>query len=281
MKKLFLSVLGLAVFSALLNADSFTNSIGMKFVEIPSGSFMMGTATKSTADCPKDDPFTEKNEYKECVESKTSSVSKNETPRHKVNVKSFYMQTTEVTQLQWYKVMGNNPSEFKKEKLGYDSRNNPVESVGWYDAKNFVKKLNQKEGTNKYRLCTEEEWEYAARAGSDTKYFFGDSSSQLGRYAWYDKNAYDMGKGHRGYGTHPVAKKQPNKWGLYDMLGNVWEWTSSCYTKNYNSGCYKNYKVLRGGSWLNNANYLRSAIRFSISPDGRRNFNGFRLCRTK
>ncbi len=272
MKKI---ILGLMIFLAntLLNASDFTNSIGMKFVEIPSGSFMMGTATKSTADCPKDDPFTSKNEYKECVKSRTSSVSKDETPRHRVDVKSFYMQTTEVTQLQYYKIMGENPAYFKKEKLGYDSRNNPVENVSWYNAKEFVKKLNQKEKTNKYRLCTEEEWEYAARAGSTTTYFFGDDSSQLSRYAWYYKNSGDK--------THPVAKKKPNKWGLYDMLGNVYEWTSSCYTKTYNKGCYENYKVLRGGSWSNSAYILRSAVRSYNGPGNRDNNNGFRLCRTK
>ncbi|WP_457743949.1 formylglycine-generating enzyme family protein [Sulfurimonas sp.] len=270
MKKL---VLGALLATSLLSADSFTNSIGMTFVEIPSGSFMMGTATKSTAACPKDDPFTSKNEYQDCVDSRTSSVNKDETPQHKVHVKSFYMQTTEVTQLQWYKVMGNNPAKFKKKKLGYDSRNNPVENVSWYDAKEFVKRLNKMEHTNKYRLPTEKEWEYAARAGSTGKWCFGNSKSKLGQYAWYDNNSRDK--------THPVAKKKPNRWGLYDMHGNVCEWVSSCYTKTYNSGCYENYKVLRGGGWINSANYTRSAVRNYYSPDDRYGDSGFRLARTK
>ena len=266
-------ILAMFVLLTLSSAESITNSIGMTFVEIPSGSYMMGTATKSTADCPKDDPFTSKNEYRDCVESRTSSVSKNETPQHKVHIKSFYMATTEVTQLQWYKVMGNNPAEFKKEKLGYDSRNNPIENVSWYDAKEFVKRLNKMEHTNKYRLPTEEEWEYAARAGSRGKRCFGNNKSKLRQYAWYENNS--------GEKTHPVAKKKPNRWGLFDMYGNVREWTSSCYTETYNSGCYKNYEVLRGGSWGNSANNTRSATRYIDRPENSLSYNGFRLARTK
>ena len=249
-----------------LMAKDFTNSIGMKFKEIPSGSFMMGTKPPK---CPKDDPFTSKNEYKECL----SSVSSDELPYHKVRIKSFYMATTEVTQMQYYKVMGENPAEFKKEKLGYNSRNNPIENVSWNDAKRFVKKLNSKEGTNKYRLPTESEWEYSVRAGSKTKQSFGNSESQLKKYAWYSDNS--------GSKTHPVAKKKPNKFGLYDMHGNVREWTSSCYTKTYNKGCYEDYKVLRGGSWDFSAYYTRSAVRYGSSPDFRFYYNGFRLARTK
>ena len=243
----------------LLNAENITNSIGMEFAKIPSGSFTLGT---STPNCPKDDPFTAKNEYDDCL----GSISKDETPARRKNVKSFYMQTTEVTQLQYYKVMGKNPAHFKAEKLGYDSRHNPIETVSWNDAKRFVKKLNQKENTNVYFLPTETQWEYAARAGSTSKWHFGNAKSKLGKYAWYDKNAYDKGEGNRGYGTHPVAKKQPNNWGLYDMHGNVYEWTNSCYTERYNKGCYKNYKVLRGGGWYYSARDTRSAYRDGVSP---------------
>ncbi len=101
------------------------------------------------------------------------------------------MASTEVTQLQYYKVMGENPAKFKTEKLGYDSRNNPIENVSWNDAKRFVKKLNKMENTNKYRLPTESEWEYSARADSKTKWHFGNSESQLKNYAWYAKNSGD------------------------------------------------------------------------------------------
>lgn len=252
--------------TTILSAKDFTNSIGMKFKDIPSGSFMMGTKPPK---CPKDDPFTSANEREDCL----GSISRDELPYHKVKIKSFYMATTEVTQMQWYKVMGENPAHFKKEKLGYDSRNNPIEEVSWDDAKRFVKKLNSMEGTNKYRLPTEKEWEYAARAGSKTKWHFGDSENKLKNYAWYSSNS--------GSTTHPVAKKKPNKFGLYDMHGNVYEWTSSCYTEDYNKSCYKNYKVHRGGSWYNSARYTRSAYRSYDSPGYRNSFNGFRLARTK
>jgi len=179
------------------------------------------------------------------------------------------MATTEVTQLQYYKVMGNNPSGFRKKELGYDSRNNPVEKVSWYNAKEFVKKLNELEHTDKYRLPTEEEWEYAARAGSNTKWCFGDNVQKLKNYANIEQS------------TLPVASKKPNKWGLYDMHGNVWEWTSSCYTETYNNGCYKNYKAVRGGGIFSFTPDTRSASRQASNPEERKCYVGFRICKTK
>ena len=280
MKMKLLIPVALLIMTPLM-ANDFTNSIGMEFKEIPSGSFMMGTKTPSKSHCPKDDPFTAENESETCIDKVEYSYSKAETPQHKVHIKSFYMATTEVTQMQYYQVMGENPAEFKKEKLGYDSRNNPVETVSWDDAQRFVNKLNAKEGTNKYRLPTEEEWEYSARAGTTTKWSFGESESELGNYAWYDKNAYKIGKGNSGYGTHPVAQKKPNNFGLYDMHGNVWEWTSSCYTENYDENCHENYKSRRGGSWDYSADLTRSAFRLYYSPHFRYYNYGFRLARTK
>jgi len=129
------------------------------------------------------------------------------------------------------------------------------------------------EHTNKYRLPTEEEWEYAARAGSSGKWCFGDDESKLGQYAWYWGNS--------GKKIHPVGEKLPNPWGLYDMHGNVWEWVSSCYTKTYDSGCYRDYKVLRGGCWDNSSYVTRSANRDYNSPVSRSNGYGFRLAITK
>ena len=272
--------------------------------------------------CPKDDPFTSVNEYKECMHSKkdfkntigitfkdipsgsfrmgncsdSSDGSSDEKPCHRVSIDSFYLAETEVTQLQYYKIMGKNPAYFKTDRVGYDSRNNPIENVSWHDAEEFIKKLNKKEGTVKYRLPTEAEWEYAARAGSTSKWSFGNSESELKNYAWYDKNAYDMGKGNAGYGTHPVAKKKPNSWGLYDMHGNVWEWVEDCCHDNYNGapadgsawnkGCKKSdngyfKNRLRGGSWYNDARNTCSANRYSDSADNRNNNVGFRLARTK
>ncbi len=112
----------------------------------------------------------------------------------------------EVTQKQWHEVMGTNPSTFKGDDL-------PVESVSWNDVQKFIKKLNKKENTNKYRLPSEAEWEYAARAGTTTRYSFGDDARKLRNYAWYYANS--------NFETHPVGEKKPNTWGLYDMHGNV------------------------------------------------------------
>ncbi len=258
---------GLLVVASLSIAKDYANTVGMKFVELPSGSFMMGSKLPK---CPKDDPFTSKNEYKNCLET----IPSDELPYHKVDVESFYMATTEVTQAQYYAVMGENPASFKTESLGYNSRNNPVEQVSWNDANKFIKKLNQKENTDKYHLPSEEQWEYAARAGTTTRWSFGDSVSKLVDYAWYRNNS--------GATTHPVAKKKPNKWGLYDMYGNVQEWTSSCYTKNYDKKCDGSYKTLRGGYMFKNHKDTRSANRRKGGSNSGYNYNrGFRLAKTK
>ncbi len=232
MKKIILSSL---MASTFLFAGDFTNSIGMVFKDIPAGTFVMGTPTLSTADCPKDNPFTAPNEYNDCVSSRTGSVSKNETPAHSVTVTSFYMSETEVTQGQWYEIMGDNPAEFKT-----GNPNMPVEKVSWDDAKIFIKRLNAKEGGDKYRLPTEEEWEYAARAGTTSKWYCGDNESCVSSIAVYDVKA-----------PKPVKSKKPNAFGLYDMSGNVWEWTESCWTDDYNSAKNCKYRSLRGGCWVN------------------------------
>ncbi|MBN2110118.1 MAG: formylglycine-generating enzyme family protein, partial [Methanosarcinaceae archaeon] len=167
-------------------AASIRNSIGMEFVLIPAGNFRMGS------------PSGEEDRYD------------NEGPVHEVTIgQAYYFGTYEVTQEQWVEVMGSNPSYFKGD-------NNPVEQVSWNDVQEFVEKLNEIEGTDKYRLPSEAEWEYACRAGTTTRYSFGDSESNLGEYAWYNDNS--------GGKTHPVGQKKPNPWGLYDMHGNVWEW---------------------------------------------------------
>lgn len=255
MKKIILSTF---VVSSFLFAGDFTNSIGMVFKEIPSGSFIMGTPTPN---CPKDNPFTEKNEFDECL----GSINKNETPAHRVNVSSFYMGETEVTQRQWYEVMGNNPAKFKT-----GSPDMPVEQVSWYDAKEFISRLNQKEGGNKYRLPTEEEWEYAARAGTTTKWYCGDNESCVSSIAVYSTNA-----------PKPVKSKKSNAWGLYDMSGNVWEWTDSCWRDDYSEECFQDYKVNRGGCWVNYVFNTNSASRTLNAPDLRDMGRGFRLLRMK
>jgi formylglycine-generating enzyme required for sulfatase activity len=229
-------------------AEETTNSIGMEFVLIPAGSFTMG------AD----------NNFEEANDSETSA-------RRVTISKAFYLGKYEVTQAQWEAVMGDNPSEFA-------GRNNPVENVSWDDAQEFIKKLNQKEGGNKYRLPTEAEWEYAARAGTTSVYSFGDDAEALGRYAWYDSNSSDA--------THPVGQKEPNGWGLYDMHGNVWEWVQDWYDEKYYSGSpgtdprgpsSGSFRVNRGGSWDADASGCRSADRNGNTPGNRICDLGFRL----
>jgi formylglycine-generating enzyme required for sulfatase activity len=213
-----------------------TNTIGMEFVLIPAGKFEMGS--------PPDE------------EGRNSD----EGPVHHVNIeKAFYLGRYEVTQEQWREIMGDNPSYF----TGYD--NLPVEMVSWDDVQDFIKKLNEKEGTNKYRLPSEAEWEYACRAGTTTRYSFWDSESKLGDYAWYVDNS-DLQ-------THPVGQKKPNSWELYDMHGNVWEWVQDTWHSSYNGA----YRVIRGGGWYRCAMDCRSANRFLYDPRDRGHFLGFRL----
>jgi len=281
----------------LIYAEGYINSIDMHFIKITKGDFIMGTSLEK---CPKDDPFTEKNEYEVCL----NSIPKNQTPIAKKFVKAFYMSTTEVTQLQYYKVMKENPAYFKKEKLGEDSRNNPIENISWYDAKKFIEKLNKMENTDAYYLPNEIEWEYVARAGNSKKWCFGDRADKLSQYAWYytnvlnkdaifpkllislievisDNNYKNKETELLGFKTHPVANKEPNKWGLYDMYGNVWEWTNSCYNERYNQQCLisngKKLKVLRGGSINNQVDETISAYRIGFSPSDYYPTIGFRV----
>ncbi len=236
--------------AAGVSGDRFTNSLGMEFVAIPAGSFMMGS------------PSSEKGRY-------------DNEKQHKVRLtRGLYIQTTEVTQGQWKAVMGNNPSGFKG-----CGDNCPVEQVSWDDAREFIRKLNRQEGTDKYRLPTEVEWEYAARAGSHSAYSFGNNQGQLSDYAWYLYNS--------GVKTHAVGQKKPNGWGLYDMHGNVWEWCQDWYG-DYPSGSVTDprgpssgsNRVIRGGSWGNNARSGRSANRNRSDPGDWNSGLGFRLART-
>lgn len=220
----------------------------MEFVLIPSGEFKMGS------------PSSEKDR------------SSNEGPVHTVTIeKAYYLGKYEVTQKQWRAVMGSNPSYFEGDDL-------PVEIVSWKDVQEFVKKLNGKEGTNKYRLPSEAEWEYAARAGTNTRYSFGNDKSELSRYAWWDGNS--------GEKTHSVGQKLPNPWGLYDMHGNVYEWVQDVGVGNYDgaptdgsaweSGSISS-REFRGGSWGGEAVHCRSAVRDARVPGHRDKGLGFRL----
>lgn len=233
------------------NAIDSKNFAGIKFIFMQSGCFQMGNNKPAT------------------------DRTVGETPSHKVCIdKPFYLGETEVTQKQWQDVMGTNPSKNKVE-------DKPVERVSWNDAQEFIQKLNAKEGGNFFRLPTEAEWEYAARAGSEDDYSFGDSPSSLATYAWFGNLGY---KG----SPHEVAQKEPSKWGLFDMYGNVWEWVQDWYDGAYYSNSPTNnptgpetgkYRVYRGGSYIGKAENLRSAVRFSALPMTRTHDVGFRLAR--
>jgi formylglycine-generating enzyme required for sulfatase activity len=197
-----------------------------------------------------------------------------EEQKHEVNItKPFELGIFPVTQRQWKAVMGYNPSHFRGE-------DRPVESVTWYDVQAFIRKLNKIEGADRYRLPTEAEWEYACRAGTITRYSFGDDDSELGEYGWYDKNS--------GSETHIVGRMKHNNWSLYDMHGNVSEWCQDVYTPDYNLpppnvGELENessqYRVRRGGAWGRDASSCRSAARDKDLPDFSRDALGFRLVR--
>ncbi len=205
-----------------------------------------------------------------------SDKSSDEKPSHTVYIRSFLMGRTEVTQKQWLDVIGSNPSRFAA--CGPEC---PVENISWDNVQQFISKLNQKTGQN-YRLPSEAEWEYAARAGTTTDWSFGNDESKLGNYAWYGGNS--------GSKTQAVGQKLPNAFGLYDMHGNVWEWTQDCWHGNYSgaptdasawtTGCSDNTRVLRGGSWVNFPAGLRSAFRIRNFPGHRDDSIGFRLART-
>jgi len=143
--------------------------------------------------------------------------------------------------------------------------NAPIIGISWHDATAYCKWLSEKT-KDEYRLPTEKEWEYACRAGTKTKWSFGDDEKELEKYAWYSKNSDST--------THIVGEKLPNPWGLYDMYGNVREWCEDWYDED------KKRKVLRGGSWYFNANDSRSSIRFRVNPSDRDFGVGFRLLRT-
>ena len=208
-----------------------------EMLPIPAGTFSMGS---------KADPFA------------SQPPPPDEQPQHTVSVRGFNIGKYEITQEQWFSVMGVNPSKYKGRSL-------PVEQVSWEDAQVFVKKLSEKTG-KRYRLPTEAEWEYAARAGSQALYSFGDDVQQLGQYAWFTGNAMNV--------THPVGEKRPNAFGLHDVHGNVWEWTEDCWHDDYKGapadGSAWGKKecsrwVLRGGSFVVYPQNLRSAFRGYLS----------------
>jgi len=161
---------------------------------------------------------------------------------------------------------------------GFNGDDQPVVWVSWHDATDYAEWLSQETG-EAYRLPTEAEWEYACRAGTTTRFFFGDKAKRLGEFAWLGSNSGEQ--------THPVGQKLPNHWGLYDMLGNVWEWTSSVYDPSYGGAetrCAGRgdpvLRVVRGGSWGGRPRLVRSAFRDRDDSANRDDNVGFRLART-
>jgi formylglycine-generating enzyme required for sulfatase activity len=252
----------------LVASKTYVNEIGMNFVLIQASSFTMGSQLTAEEVAHR---YGGRAEY-----------FRDEHPSHPVKItKPFYLQTTEVSQGQWKKVMGNNASRF--EDCGDDC---PVERVSWNDAQKFISKLNQMEGTTKYRLPTEAEWEYACRAGTKTPFFTGDciSTDQANYHAEYPTK--NCPKGQYREKTVKVASFKPNAWGLYDMHGNVWEWCQDWYG-DYPSklvvdpkGPDKGEKrVIRGGSWKLLYGGVRSATRLGSTPSHYSAAMGFRVAR--
>jgi formylglycine-generating enzyme required for sulfatase activity len=224
--------------------------IAMRFVSIPAGEFTMGSPSTEVGRAP------------------------DEAPMHRVTIsRSFLIGVYEVTQAQWMAVMGENPSVF------FDDPSNPVEMVSWDDSQEFLRRLNALNLGGTFRLPTEAEWEYAARAGSTTAFGFGDDPEfrLLQQHAWF----YSRAEGR----SHPVGLKKPNAWGLYDMHGGVWEWCSDWFAPFADDQAVTDpqgpatgtHRVIRGGSWFNEPEALRSANRHRHSRDSRQTNLGLRV----
>lgn len=244
----------------VMSLDRWSSIVAKKMVPIPEGIFHMGSINGPVA----------------------------EQPLHEVKMTSFYMSKCLVTQREYEKVMGVNPSNF----IG--DLNRPVESVSWFDAVEFCNKWSALDGLdtcyeiadgevfldankNGYRLPTEAEWEYACRAGSSSEFFWGDDDKLATKYAWDETNSDDT--------THSVGTKQKNAFGLYDMSGNVWEWTGDWYAIDYYQHSdesnppgpeFGEYKVIRGGCYFQGVSRLRCASRIKRLPKLVDDVTGFR-----
>jgi formylglycine-generating enzyme required for sulfatase activity len=241
------------------------NGVTLEMVQIPSGTFMMGSPPEEAQQEP------------------------NESPQHQVKVPGFFMGKYEITQSQYRVIMLENPSRFKGNKR-------PVEQVSWNEAVEFCKKLSLKTG-RKYRLPSEAEWEYACRAGTTTPFYFGETiTTDLANYRgtdWINQNKMIFGnygngpKGQYREQTTDVDKFSPNAFGLYDMHGNVWEWCQDHWHDDYNGAPQdgsawtddnnNEYRSIRGGSCLSSPEYCRSASRHQEEANASYNPVGFRV----
>lgn len=230
----------------------------MSFVSIPAGSFEMG-----------------------------SDKYADEQPIHTVHIAAFELLATEVTQGMWTAVMGTS-LEHQTGRSNYDygimgkGNDYPMYYVSLDDCHEFLERLNKLDSNNTYRLPSEAEWEYACRAGTDSRYYWGDDYSEaiVDDYCWYSENS--------GGKVHPVGEKKPNAWGLYDMSGNLWEWCEDRYHPNYENapedgsawtGGTGGLYVFRGGRWFSGISYCRSASREGYGPGRRGGSLGFRIVR--
>lgn len=232
-----------------LGSQTFTVN-GVKFTMVPveGGTFTMGATSEQGSDAWDE-----------------------EKPAHKVTLSDYYIGQTEVTQALWKAVMGGNPSFSKGDNL-------PVESVSWDDCQEFIQKLNQLTG-KQFRLPTEAEWEYAARGGRKSRGYKYAGGNNIDSVAWYCDNS--------GNKTHPVATKQANELGVYDMSGNVWEWCSDWYGYHYYQSSSQSdpqgpssgsFRVYRGGNFhYSNAGDCRVSCRTGGAPDDRDYSLGLRL----
>ncbi len=241
---LMIGVLVFSCFMAVLFSNKpVDNTVGMKFMKIPKASFLMGS------------PENEEGRY-----------PSRETSHWVTITRDFYIQTTEVTQKQWTAVMGTKPWEGKPNIKTGD--NFPAVYVSWEDCKEFIKKLNEKEKTDRYRLPTEAEWELACRAGSKGPYGYGGTALDLDKYAWFNDNTVKLDP-KENY-AREIALKKSSKNGLYDMHGNVWEWCEDWYTDDLGKDDVKDPKgpaegkgkVFKGGGYVFSARDCRSANRY-------------------
>ena len=246
-------------------SPSVTNSIGMKLILVLPGEFAMGSPDSDSMGCD------------------------GERPAHRVRItKPFYLGAYPVTQAEYERVMGSNPSDLAVSEFGSPalraliiSPNKPVNGVSWEDAHDFCRRLSALPGEvgRAYCLPTEAQWEYACRAGSTTRWCFGDDDTQLGDYAWFSENS-GM--------TQSVGQKRCNRWALYDMHGNVWEWCADLYAPY--AMCAEDApqvaetgsgRMCRGGGANFDAKSCRSAVRRSITKPGYHDVTlGFRVAMT-